>query len=464
MNNYNDKTIDWSHPPENKEIPEFIAPIGNRASLSNKVELFHFHSDNHQLISFKIVFHKGTSEDQFSGISKVMFELLSTGTEAKSATEFASELDYLGASLRFDEYRDYAICKLECLAEVFQNAFELMIDALFSPKFDELEIEKTIRKFVTAKEQEEADSSYLSSTAMMASLFREHPYGNPEYGYADEIDEFSRKNIKNTWEAYIYGSKASIIATGNINLETATRYANQIVRLIDEDVYGEEVDSVLVREQNKLVIVNFNSSSQSVISIGKPTINIQDENYPALDLVNVIFGGYFLSRLNHLIREQKGLSYGVHSAVSSAKHTGLLTVSTSVNFDKSAEVVSDILSEMAQISNEMLEEEELSRAKNYYLGRFLRSAESHKQISKMLTTIAINNLEDDYYNDFYSKIKNIKSDSIFSTQIDLFRPEGLTIAIAGKQDKLIEQFEEHFEKIDLLDKEGKILKRIENNN
>jgi predicted Zn-dependent peptidase len=154
----------------------------------------------------------------------------------------------------------------------------------------------------------------------------------------------------------------------------------------------------------------------------------------------------------------------VHSAVSSAKHTGLLTVSTSVNFDKSAEVVSDILSEMAQISNEMLEEEELSRAKNYYLGRFLRSAESHKQISKMLTTIAINNLEDDYYNDFYSKIKNIKSDSIFSTQIDLFRPEGLTIAIAGKQDKLIEQFEEHFEKIDLLDKEGKILKRIENNN
>ena len=112
----------------------------------------------------------------------------------------------------------------------------------------------------------------------------------------------------------------------------------------------------------------------------------------------------------------------------------------------------------------MLEDDELQRAKNYYLGSFLRSAESHKQISKMLTTIALNDLDDDYYNQFYRKIKNIRSDELFSTQIDLFKPEGLSIAIAGNEKKLVDQFDGYFDRYDILDKEGKILGRYENNN
>ncbi|PKL79354.1 MAG: hypothetical protein CVV25_08425 [Ignavibacteriae bacterium HGW-Ignavibacteriae-4] len=464
MNDLNNKIIDWSVPPASTDIPAFLAPDTKRINISNDSQLLHFYSNNHPLVSFKIIFHKGTSEEEYSGISKIMFELLSAGTDSKSALDFATELDYLGASLSFTESKDYAVCRLDCLKEVFDTAFELLKDAIFNPKFDDQEIEKTIRKFKSAKEQEEADSNYLSTTAMMASLFREHPYGNPEYGFSEEMDEFTRKNIKNCWESYVFGARVSIVATGNMREETALKYANELVNRMADDIENEEVDNILVREQNKLVIVNFNSSSQSVISVGKPTINIKHENYAGLSLINVIFGGYFLSRLNHLIREQKGLTYGVHSSISSAVHTGLLGVSTSVNLDKTREVVSDIIEEMSKISNEMLEDDELQRAKNYYLGSFLRSAESHKQISKMLTTIALNDLDDDYYNGFYRKIKNIRSDELFSTQIDLFKPEGLSIAIAGNEKKLVEQFDGYFDRYDILDKEGKILGRYENNN
>ena len=464
MNDLNNKTIDWSVPPASTDIPAFLAPDTSRINLNENSDLFHFYSNNHPLISFKIVFHKGTSEEEYAGISKVMFELLSAGTDSKSALDYATELDYLGASINFTESKDYAVCKLNCLVDVFDDAMNLLKDALFHPKFDEQEIQKTLRKLKSAKDQEESDSNYLSSTAMMASLFRDHPYGSPEYGYSEEFDEFTRKSIKNTWESYISGSKVSIVATGNIREEKAVKYANELVNQMADDIESEEVDDVLVREQNRLVIVDFSSSSQSVISVGKPTVNIKDENFPAVKLINVMFGGYFLSRLNHLIREQKGLTYGVHSSVSSAIHTGLMGVSTSVNLDKTREVVSDILDEMSKISNEMIEEEELQRAKNYYLGSFLRSAESHKQISKMLTTIALNDLDDNYYNDFYKKIKNIRSDELFSAQIDLFKPEGTSIAIAGNEKKLEEQFKGYFDKYDILDKEGKILRRVENNN
>lgn len=463
MNDTNDNNIDWSHPPISDDIPKFEAPATKRIILDGGVELMHYHNDTHPLVSFKVVFHKGTAQEDYPGLSKIMFELLSAGTINRTAFEFASELDYLGASISFSESKDYAVTKLNSLSEVFDTSFELFLESMLEPKFDDQEVEKTIRKFKSAKQQDEADSGYLASTAMMTALFREHPYGAPEYGYSAEMDNYNRKNIKNNWESYIYESKISIIATGAIDEKTAIRYANIIAEQMSNDPDEIETEEITLREQNKLVLVDYASDNQSLIRVGKPTINILNENYAALSLLNVIYGGYFMSRLNNLIREQKGLSYGVHSSLSSARSTGLLGVGTSVKADNTQEVVNDIIEEMSLLSNEMLEEEELMRAKNYFLGSFLRSAESYKQISKMLITMSINGLGDNYYNAFYSKIKNMRSDDLFSAQIDLLKPEGLVIAVAGKVDKVAPQFEQFIDKYDLLNAEGEILNRTENN-
>lgn len=463
MNNTNDNNIDWSNPPISDDIPIFESPKTKRIPLEKGAELMHYFNDSHPLVSFKIVFHKGTAQEEYPGISKVMFELLSSGTQSRSAFEFASELDYLGASINFNESKDYAVARLNTLTEVFESSFELFLESLLEPKFDEQEVEKAIRKLISAKQQEESDSSYLSSTAMMTAQFREHPYGSPEYGYADEIDNINRKSIKNNWESYVNESKISIVATGAISESDAIRYSQQIVDKMCSNVTEKDIEEIPKREQNRLVLVDYDSDNQSLIRVGKPTINILDENYAALSLLNVIYGGYFMSRLNNLIREQKGLSYGVHSSLSSAKCTGLLGVGTSVKAANTQEVVNDIIEEMSLLSNEMLEEEELKRAKNYFLGSFLRSAESYKQISKMLVTMTLNGLPDNYYDDFYSKIRRIRSDDLFSAQIDLLKPEGLVIAIAGKVDNIAPQFDQFIDKYDLLDAEGKILNRTENN-
>src|SRR6056300_331633 len=119
----NDNNIDWSHPPISDDIPKFIAPKTKRIALDKGAELMHYFNDSHPLVSFKIVFHKGTAQEEYPGISKVMFELLSSGTINRSAFEYASELDYLGASIDFNESKDYAVAKLNTLSDVFESSF-----------------------------------------------------------------------------------------------------------------------------------------------------------------------------------------------------------------------------------------------------------------------------------------------------------------------------------------------------
>ena len=43
--------------------------------------------------------------------------------------------------------------------------------------------------------------------------------------------------------------------------------------------------------------------------------DVMPDGYPALQLANLVFGGYFSSRWNENIREDKGYTYGPHSRI-----------------------------------------------------------------------------------------------------------------------------------------------------
>ena len=59
-------------------------------------------------------------------------------------------------------------------------------------------------------------------------------------------------------------------------------------------------------------------------------------------------GGTFSSRINTVLREQKGVTYGASSSLDTARGAGLVTVSTAVRTDATAEAVADIVDILAR--------------------------------------------------------------------------------------------------------------------
>ena len=54
-------------------------------------------------------------------------------------------------------------------------------------------------------------------------------------------------------------------------------------------------------------------SVQSQLRLSAPALRRLDDRYAALQLANLVFGGYFSSRWMENIREDKGYTYGAHS-------------------------------------------------------------------------------------------------------------------------------------------------------
>jgi predicted Zn-dependent peptidase len=190
--------------------------------------------------------------------------------------------------------------------------------------------------------------------------------------------------------------------------------------------------------ENKIIIKHKKDSGQTNLRIGKLTINPHHSDFPGLQFANTVFGGFFLSRLNKLLREELGYTYGVSSYINSKKLASVHIVSTSINKESTGDTIKRIIEQMDIIRSRKISDEEYILVRQYLLGSFLRSTETSRQVAGLIKNLITGNLPKDYYTDFYNRIKNITIDEIFNCQNKYFSSSKLTIAAVGDKNLLIE--------------------------
>ena len=89
-------------------------------------------------------------------------------------------------------------------------------------------------------------------------------------------------------------------------------------------------------------LVHRDGAVQSQLRMSAQGLHRTDERYPALQIANLSFGGYFSSRLVENIREDKGYTYGAHSSFEFTRGNGTILVDA----DTASEVTAAALLEM----------------------------------------------------------------------------------------------------------------------
>ena len=74
-----------------------------------------------------------------------------------------------------------------------------------------------------------------------------------------------------------------------------------------------QLQAVLRRKATRIILIDKPVAAQSVISVAELSAERKSPDYYALNVMNAIFGGQFMSRLNMNLRETKGYTYGARS-------------------------------------------------------------------------------------------------------------------------------------------------------
>jgi zinc protease len=112
------------------------------------------------------------------------------------------------------------------------------------------------------------------------------------------------------------------------------------------------------------------------------------------------------------IREEKGLTYGIASAVNSLNLSGYKVISTEVSKRNTQETIDEIYKEIRELQITPVEKEELKMVKNYMLGDMVRMFDGPFAIAESFRSVWEFGLDNRYYYRLAEKIKSIEPDEI----------------------------------------------------
>src|SRR4030095_11295164 len=184
-------------------------------------------------------------------------------------------------------------------------------------------------------------------------------------------------------------------------------------------------------------IVDKPGAIQSVIITGVLAPPKSNHDELAIESMNTVLGGAFISRLNMNLRENKHWSYGAGSFVWPARAQRMFLAYAPVQTDKTKESMVEIGNELrAILKDRLITADELSMAKANLTQTLPGQWETNAAVSQSINDIIEFKLAPDYYSTYAGRIKTLAVNNLNEAAVKVIRPENLIWIVVGVRQKI----------------------------
>lgn len=378
-----------------------------REKFSNGIELFLIDGGNQEVIKVEFVFRAGRWFEGALGVSHFTAQLLSKGTTSRSSFEIAELFDRLGAHLEVHPGLDFVSVSLYSLTKNIKEALKILFDILFNPSFPEKEIEQAKTIYLQNLRISLEKTSYLASRHFRKNLFGvEHPYGaEPD---ESDIKKLSRDALVDFFQKHY--SSPSVFVSGKIDSNVTSVLIRMLAGWKNASIGERKLETPMFAPSRELITKE--GSVQSSIRLGSYSLERTHPDYAATVFVSHILGGYFGSRLMKNIREEKGLTYGIHASVHPLRRASYLAVGADVNRENVEQAFSEIRKEFSRLGKEPIDADELNTARNHFIGSLQSELTTPFSHADKIKTKVLFHLPDNYYHEMIRVVDSLDSKKV----------------------------------------------------
>jgi zinc protease len=199
---------------------------------------------------------------------------------------------------------------------------------------------------------------------------------------------------------------------------------------------GEPIDpgiplDVAMRTDRRILLVDRPGSVQSTLRLGHTAPHRAHPDYAPMMLAGTVLGGAFTSRLNHLLREVRGYTYGVRADFGLSRRFGRFVTSAGVQTEVTAPALVDAVAEIARTQAEGVTEDELAVARAWRAGQLSVELQTPGAIANALATIVTYGFPDDYHATLREQLLSAGATQVSAGAAAYLRPRGLTLVVEG---------------------------------
>ncbi|MBV8514045.1 MAG: insulinase family protein, partial [Acidobacteria bacterium] len=173
------------------------------------------------LVNISTIVKAGAAADPAGqeGLANITAELLRKGTKARTAQQFAADLDFIGGSMEAEAGSDYSVVNVEFLTKDLARGVELFSDALLHPTFPEDETTKLLAQSADAIRAAKDDPQSVTMPYYTGYLYGTHPYGRQASGDEISLTKIRRDDVAKFYEANYAPSHTIIAIAGEFDAD-----------------------------------------------------------------------------------------------------------------------------------------------------------------------------------------------------------------------------------------------------
>lgn len=416
--------------PDFKQVStiNFIQPV--QKALDNHIPVYTIYSGEQDLVRIEFLFNNVNWNVEKPLQAIAVNAMLNNGTSKLSSKEIAEQIDFYGAFFQTEYAQDQSTVTLYTLNKHLAAVLPIVKDVLTDSQFPQPEIDIYIQN-----QKQKLQVNLQKNDILARKEFAHALFGDTAYGVniqAEHYDELKREDLIAYFKASYAPDQCTIIVSGKFEESSFDLLNNEFGRnwalsnaVKNNFQFSSASGTSLYKDRPDAL--------QSAIRIGKLAVNRAHEDFPGLQILNTVLGGYFGSRLMNNIREDKGYTYGIGSGISSLQDAGYLFIATEVGAEVCAAALVEIYKEIELLKNEPVGEEELALVKNYMLGSMLGSLENVFSHADKFKNIHFFGLGYDYYERYIKKVKTITADEIRFLANKYLTTDEFTEVVIGKK-------------------------------
>lgn len=332
--------------PRPEVVPpgEWTFPQPRELTLPNGIRALVHDVPGQYVISVRVTVPAALRHEprEVEGVAWIMARLLDEGTRTHGQRELSELLERRGIAIGAGMSEASLGMDMDVPQRNLAEALDLLTECLREPAFEEGEVARLRRTRLAEIEQERASAGRRALKEWAATYYdADNRASRPGSGTAESVAAITRDDVVAFHTAHVHPEGASVVVAGDltgVDIDALLAGSIGAWTTSGRTMPVEPAPAPRAADAARVVLVDRPGSVQSEILIGSPGPDRRvDSGWAPFPVLAYVIGGAPNARIDEVLREDKGYTYGIRAGFRPRQVGSAFAVSGSVRADSTVD-------------------------------------------------------------------------------------------------------------------------------
>ncbi len=425
--------------------PRALPPLGSQRTLGaspavdtvldNGLRVIAVQRSAMPMVELRLAIPFGGTQHTHAARAEVLAATLLSGTARRGQFDIDTTLAAAGGDLAAGADPEHLTVLGSGLGTGLDELLDVLADALTSASYADAEVSRERARLLERITMRRSQPHLIARKALQRRRYGDHPITR-ELPDADDVAAVTPAQLRALHRHSLVPRGAVLVLVGDITPDDAVERVAAALTGWQSEHCATELAPLPQVTGADLQLVHRPGAVQGQLRLSAHAVARTDERHAALELANLIFGGYFSSRWVENIREHKGYTYSASSDLEFASTGATLVAEADTASEVTAAALLETRYELGRIALVPPDEAEADTARQYAIGSLTIAMSSQSGLASQLIALTARGLDLDWLRAYPSRLQAVTTAQIAEAAAEFLAPARFTGVVVGDAERL----------------------------